>query len=229
MVGTPTGAGLKVYSISLMIHHGSQASTLSQFGLAPAWSPKPLLQASLPDRLGRRRVLIFNYLQTAVSSGSVPPSAPNFPVHCAFRPFLGHVTSWHCPQLHDTEQPWRAGRAPPFSLQPPSPTAPFQPPLQSPLALSSPVPCSQHNSLRPGAHTSLAIFFRHANRTNSIVRARQFWLNTKELRGQRVRRESPKEKHTHPKGCSHSATPDRKHRYQTSPPPLLLATNIPTC
>uniref|UniRef100_A0A5G2RMX7 Solute carrier family 22 member 6 n=1 Tax=Sus scrofa TaxID=9823 RepID=A0A5G2RMX7_PIG len=38
----------------------------------------------LADRLGRRKVLILNYLQTAVS-GTCAAFAPNFPVYCAFR------------------------------------------------------------------------------------------------------------------------------------------------
>ncbi|KAM7226354.1 hypothetical protein CapIbe_022499 [Capra ibex] len=42
----------------------------------------------LADRLGRRRVLIFNYLQTAVS-GTCAAFAPNFPVYCAFRLLSG--------------------------------------------------------------------------------------------------------------------------------------------
>ncbi|OWK17487.1 SLC22A6 [Cervus elaphus hippelaphus] len=42
----------------------------------------------LADRLGRRKVLIFNYLQTAVS-GTCAAFAPNFPVYCAFRLLSG--------------------------------------------------------------------------------------------------------------------------------------------
>ncbi|XP_046301715.1 solute carrier family 22 member 6 [Marmota monax] len=43
---------------------------------------------SLADRLGRRKVLILNYLQTAVS-GTCAAYAPNFPVYCAFRLISG--------------------------------------------------------------------------------------------------------------------------------------------
>ncbi|GAB5578007.1 solute carrier family 22 member 6 [Prionailurus iriomotensis] len=42
----------------------------------------------LADRLGRRKVLILNYLQTAVS-GTCAAFAPNFPVYCAFRLLSG--------------------------------------------------------------------------------------------------------------------------------------------
>uniref|UniRef100_A0A8D2E0X1 Solute carrier family 22 member 6 n=1 Tax=Sciurus vulgaris TaxID=55149 RepID=A0A8D2E0X1_SCIVU len=42
----------------------------------------------LADRLGRRKVLILNYLQTAVS-GTCAAYAPNFPVYCAFRLLSG--------------------------------------------------------------------------------------------------------------------------------------------
>ncbi|XP_003798746.1 solute carrier family 22 member 6 isoform X2 [Otolemur garnettii] len=42
----------------------------------------------LADRLGRRKVLILNYLQTAVS-GTCAAFAPNFPAYCAFRLLSG--------------------------------------------------------------------------------------------------------------------------------------------
>ncbi|KAM5247491.1 solute carrier family 22 member 6 [Ctenodactylus gundi] len=42
----------------------------------------------LADRLGRRRVLILNYLQTALS-GTCAAYAPNFPIYCAFRLLSG--------------------------------------------------------------------------------------------------------------------------------------------
>ncbi|XP_077817405.1 solute carrier family 22 member 6 isoform X2 [Macaca mulatta] len=42
----------------------------------------------LADRLGRRKVLILNYLQTAVS-GTCAAFAPNFPIYCAFRLLSG--------------------------------------------------------------------------------------------------------------------------------------------
>ncbi|XP_037695810.1 solute carrier family 22 member 6 isoform X2 [Choloepus didactylus] len=42
----------------------------------------------LADRLGRRMVLILNYLQTAVS-GTCAAFAPNFPTYCAFRLLSG--------------------------------------------------------------------------------------------------------------------------------------------
>ncbi|XP_008050782.1 solute carrier family 22 member 6 isoform X2 [Carlito syrichta] len=42
----------------------------------------------LADRLGRRKMLILNYLQTAVS-GTCTAFAPNFPVYCAFRLLSG--------------------------------------------------------------------------------------------------------------------------------------------
>ncbi|KAL2805905.1 solute carrier family 22 member 6 isoform b, partial [Daubentonia madagascariensis] len=42
----------------------------------------------LADRLGRRKVLILNYLQTAVS-GTCAAFAPNFPVYCTFRLLSG--------------------------------------------------------------------------------------------------------------------------------------------
>ncbi|XP_034868266.1 solute carrier family 22 member 6 isoform X4 [Mirounga angustirostris] len=42
----------------------------------------------LADRLGRRKLLILNYLQTAVS-GTCAAFAPNFPVYCAFRLLSG--------------------------------------------------------------------------------------------------------------------------------------------
>uniref|UniRef100_A0A8C3YLG0 Solute carrier family 22 member 6 n=1 Tax=Catagonus wagneri TaxID=51154 RepID=A0A8C3YLG0_9CETA len=42
----------------------------------------------LADRLGRRRVLILNYHQTAVS-GTCAAFAPSFPVYCAFRLLSG--------------------------------------------------------------------------------------------------------------------------------------------
>ncbi|XP_032497607.1 solute carrier family 22 member 6 isoform X1 [Phocoena sinus] len=42
----------------------------------------------LADRLGRRKVLILNYLQTAVS-GTCTAFAPSFPVYCAFRLLSG--------------------------------------------------------------------------------------------------------------------------------------------
>ncbi|KAL0626997.1 Solute carrier family 22 member 6 [Plecturocebus cupreus] len=42
----------------------------------------------LADRLGRRKVLILNYLQTAVS-GTCTAFAPNFPIYCAFRLLSG--------------------------------------------------------------------------------------------------------------------------------------------
>ncbi|XP_005414810.1 PREDICTED: solute carrier family 22 member 6 isoform X2 [Chinchilla lanigera] len=42
----------------------------------------------LADRLGRRKVLILNYLQTAVS-GTCAAYAPNFPLYCAFRLLSG--------------------------------------------------------------------------------------------------------------------------------------------
>ncbi|XP_014648422.1 solute carrier family 22 member 6 [Diceros bicornis minor] len=43
---------------------------------------------SLSDRLGRRKVLILNYLQTAVS-GTCTAFAPNFSVYCVFRLLSG--------------------------------------------------------------------------------------------------------------------------------------------
>ncbi|XP_075857915.1 solute carrier family 22 member 6 isoform X2 [Microcebus murinus] len=43
-----------------------------------------MLFGYLADRLGRRKVLILNYLQTAVS-GTCAAFAPNFPVYCTFR------------------------------------------------------------------------------------------------------------------------------------------------
>nr|AAI51705.1 SLC22A6 protein [Bos taurus] len=46
----------------------------------------------LADRLGRRKVLIFNYLQTAVS-GTCAAFAPNFPAYCAFRFLSGMSTA----------------------------------------------------------------------------------------------------------------------------------------
>lgn len=42
----------------------------------------------LADRLGRRKVLILNYLQTAVS-GTCAAYAPNFPLYCTFRLLSG--------------------------------------------------------------------------------------------------------------------------------------------
>ncbi|XP_055987644.1 solute carrier family 22 member 6 [Sorex fumeus] len=42
----------------------------------------------LADRLGRRKVLILNYLQTAVS-GTCAAFAPNFPLYCTFRLLSG--------------------------------------------------------------------------------------------------------------------------------------------
>ncbi|MXQ90712.1 hypothetical protein E5288_WYG016257 [Bos mutus] len=46
----------------------------------------------LADRLGRQKVLIFNYLQTAVS-GTCAAFAPNFPAYCAFRFLSGMSTA----------------------------------------------------------------------------------------------------------------------------------------
>ncbi|KAM6157448.1 solute carrier family 22 member 6 [Rhynchocyon petersi] len=43
---------------------------------------------NLADRLGRRKVLILNYLQTAVS-GTCAAFAPNFPAYCTFRLLSG--------------------------------------------------------------------------------------------------------------------------------------------
>ncbi|XP_006903169.1 PREDICTED: solute carrier family 22 member 6-like isoform X2 [Elephantulus edwardii] len=43
---------------------------------------------NLADRLGRRKILILNYLQTAVS-GTCAAFAPNFPTYCAFRLLSG--------------------------------------------------------------------------------------------------------------------------------------------
>nr|XP_003419684.1 solute carrier family 22 member 6 isoform X1 [Loxodonta africana] len=42
----------------------------------------------LADRLGRRKILILNYLQTAVS-GTCAAFAPNFPIYCTFRLLSG--------------------------------------------------------------------------------------------------------------------------------------------
>ncbi|XP_016071840.1 PREDICTED: solute carrier family 22 member 6 isoform X2 [Miniopterus natalensis] len=42
----------------------------------------------LADRLGRRKVLIWNHLQTAVS-GTCAAFAPSFPIYCAFRLLTG--------------------------------------------------------------------------------------------------------------------------------------------
>lgn len=152
----PTGAGLKVYSISLMIRHGSQASTSPSLAWPLLVLKTPAAGLPSPDRLGRRRVLIFNYLQTAVS-GTCAAFAPNFPVYCAFRLLSGMSLAGivlNCMTL--SEGPWRAGRAPPSPSNHPAPQPPSsllsQPTL---LALSLFCPCSQHNSLRPGAHTSL--------------------------------------------------------------------------
>ncbi|XP_012633636.2 solute carrier family 22 member 6 isoform X1 [Microcebus murinus] len=47
-----------------------------------------MLFGYLADRLGRRKVLILNYLQTAVS-GTCAAFAPNFPVYCTFRLLSG--------------------------------------------------------------------------------------------------------------------------------------------
>lgn len=106
------------------------------------WSSEPLLQASPPlppDRLGRRKVLIFNYLQTAVS-GTCAAFAPNFPVYCAFRLLSGMSIAGVVLNCITLSEGGREGRAGPYlSLQPPSPSAPFQPPLPAYPSCTQPV------------------------------------------------------------------------------------------
>ena len=129
----PAGAGLRTYSISLMIRHGSQASTSPSVACPLRVLKTPAAGLPSPDRLGRRKVLIFNYLQTAVS-GTCAAFAPNFPVYCTFRLLSGMSIAGvvlNCITLSEGGREGRAG--PHLSLQPPSPTAPVQPPLPLPF------------------------------------------------------------------------------------------------
>lgn len=57
---------------------------LCQPSLVPHRPPAPVANLPSPNRLGRRKVLILNYLQTAVS-GTCAAFSPNFAVYCAFR------------------------------------------------------------------------------------------------------------------------------------------------
>lgn len=95
---SPVGSGLRTYSTSLKIcpvlqrpppdslTQGRCSSGSAQ--LAPYSPQDSCCWASSPHRLGRRKLLILNYLQAAVS-GSCTAFAPNFSVYCAFRFLTG--------------------------------------------------------------------------------------------------------------------------------------------
>lgn len=144
------------------IQHQPHDTSRSQASASPSlvWPllvlKTPAAGLPSPDRLGRQKVLIFNYLQTAVS-GTCAAFAPNFPAYCAFRFLSGMSTAGvvlNCMTL--SEGPGRAGQAPTLTLQPPSPTAPFQPPLPAHPSGTQPVlPLQPTYSLHPGAHTIL--------------------------------------------------------------------------
>lgn len=124
-----------------------------------AWVPvvlRPLTQVFLPDRLGRRKVLILNYLQTAVS-GTCAAYAPNYTVYCIFRLLSGMSLASiaiNCMTLSEDCSPCPLSTPSPASLLPkPSPSEPHllstqYPPLdlhfQSTLTLPSTAPSSHH-------------------------------------------------------------------------------------
>lgn len=141
------GAGLRTYGASLVIPHRSSKDQGKRSSPYPAWhhqSSGPLLLFSPPSphRLGRRKVLILNYLQTAVS-GTCAAFAPNFPVYCAFRLLSGMSLAsiaLNCMTL--SEGCWE-GRAGPHPLTSDHPT---QQPLSSFLSrLPPPRSCRSHS------------------------------------------------------------------------------------
>lgn len=139
----PAGAGLRTYSISLMICHGSQASASPSVACSLLVLKTPAAGLPSPDRLGRQKVLIFNYLQTAVS-GTCAAFAPSFPVYCAFRLLSGMSIAGvvlNCITLSEGGQGGQGGPLPlPPTTQPhspfpaSSPSLPFLHPARSALA-----------------------------------------------------------------------------------------------
>lgn len=135
----------------------------------------PCCCSPLPHaRLGRRKLLILNYLQTAVS-GTCAAFAPNFPVYCAFRLLSGMSLAGialNCMTLSEGGREGRAGPYPLLSDPQPSSLFPAPSPSQPLLSPACPHLGSQPNSLLPRTHTILTCHLGMI--ANSIFRARPF-------------------------------------------------------
>lgn len=112
--------------------HDPVRALLSWLSLAPISLQGPVTGLPSSHRLGRRKVLILNYLQTAVS-GTCAAFAPNFPIYCAFRLLSGMSLAGialNCMTLSERRLPAHS----PLATQPsnPFPASPPSLPLLSP-------------------------------------------------------------------------------------------------